>query len=248
MKLKISLAVTAFYLLFLVGTAPASLISGFIPSDIKVGHVSGTVWNGKLSQVNYRKKPTLQRLNWKFDWLALFGLKVKANLTFDNGRTVLKGVASVAYGLSGPVVSDLNIDMKAAQIVPYLQLPVPVTAQGKINLVIDNATQGAPYCDELDGYLVWQGALVETPMANVDLATAKVDLSCANGDLIASLTQNSDQITTNAKVVLSEGESYQLDGDVMGHKQLDPTILQALSWIGPQKDSGETILTFKGNL
>jgi len=250
MKLKISLGLLALYLFSLVLTAPAALLTQFIPANtgVKIGHVTGSVWNGELSQVNYRRQTKLQKLTWQFDWLALLKLQLKADLKFNNGRRVLNGVASVSYGFSGLVLSDINVDMSAAELQPYLKLPVPVTPSGKFTLVIENATQGAPYCDELDGYLVWHDATLEMPMATIDLASPTVDLSCAEGDLVASLTQDSEQLTTNADVVLSAGGNYELKGDIIGGETLDDNILQALSWIGPKKSSGETLLNFKGRL
>lgn len=250
MKLKLSLALLAFYLFSLVFTAPASLVTRFIPANagVKIGHVSGTVWSGKLSQVNYQNKPALQRLTWRFDWLALLKLRLQADVKFDNGRRILEGSGAVGYGLSGLVLSDIDIDMQASQITPYLTLPVPVNPVGKLNLVIEHGSQGNPYCDELDGYLIWKDALLETPMANIDLDTSRINLSCDQGAVVASLKQDSAQLTTNAKVVLSKGERYKLEGDIMGHQQLDPTIRQALSWIGPQNSEGATVIKLDGRL
>jgi len=250
MKLKIILVLIALYLFSLVLTAPATLLTRFIPTNagINIGHTSGTVWNGELSQLDYRKQPTLQKLTWQFDWLALLKLQLKADLKFNNGHRVLNGVASVSYDFSGLAVSDVKVNMQATELLPYLQLPVPVTPSGKLTLVIENGTQGVPYCEDLDGYLVWHDAVLETPMANIDLASPSVDLSCADGDLIATLTQDSEQLTTNADIVLSTGGNYELKGDIIGRETLDPNILQALSWIGPKKESGETLLNFKGRL
>ncbi|MEI6898028.1 MAG: type II secretion system protein N [Psychromonas sp.] len=250
MKLKLSLAFIALYLLSLVITAPASLIMGFIPENlgIKIGSVSGTVWKGKLSQVEYQQQPKLQTLSWKFNWLALLKLNLKIDIKFDNGRRVLNGVGSVNYGFSGLRLTGVNIDMQATELIPYLNLPIAVTPSGKLTLTIENGAQGKPYCEALDGYLVWHDAQVETPMASIDLASPSVDLSCLDGELVASLTQDSEQLATHVNIVLSEGGMYQLKGDIIGTDKLDPTILQALSWIGPKKESGETILNFSGRL
>lgn len=247
MKLKISFALISLYLMSLVMTAPAALITPFIPGNagIKIGSLSGTLWNGQLSQVNYRNQVLLQKLTWKFDWLALLQLKLKADLKFNNGRA---GIASVVYGFSGLVVSDVNVKMDASELIPYLKLPITVKALGRFTLVVENVTQGLPYCTELDGYLVWHDAKLETELANIDLASPSVDLSCVDGGVMASLTQDSDQLTTHANILLTEGDRYQLEGDIIGHENLEATVLQAISWIGPQQASGETLLSFKGKL
>ncbi|MCP5077632.1 MAG: type II secretion system protein N [Psychromonas sp.] len=250
MKIKIGLAFVAVYLVSLLLTTPAGMATRFIPDSagIQIGHTSGTVWNGKLSQVDYRDQFQLQKLTWKFDWLALLTLKAQADVKFDNGRKVLAGSGAVAYGLSGVALSDVNVELNATALLPYLKLPVPVTPSGKLSLVIENASQGAPYCDELDGYLVWHDAKVKTPMGNIDFATPSMDLSCSEGGLVASLKQHSEQLTTNANMLLTEGGSYQLQGNIIGSDKLDPSMLQALSWLGPKNESGATALNFKGRL
>jgi general secretion pathway protein N len=250
MKVKISLAFIAIYLFSLVLTAPASMITRFIPDNagVQIGDVSGTLWNGKLSQVDYRKQFQLQKVTWKMDWLALFTLKLQADVKFSNGRKVMSGAGIVAYGFSGMTLSDVNVDMQASALLPYLTLPVPLDLSGKFTLVIENATQGAPYCEELDGYLVWHDGKLGTPMGNIDLATPSIDLSCIEGGLVASLKQHSEQLTTNANISLKEGGSYQLEGDIIGSEKLDPSILQALSWLGPKTATGETPLNFNGRL
>ena len=250
MKLKISLAFFVLYILSLLLTVPATLVTRFIPENagIQIGHVTGTVWNAQLSEVNYQNQFQLKKLTWDFDWPALLTLQLKADVKFNNGRNVLNGSGSAIYTVSGFVLDDLKVDMQATELVPYLALPVPATPSGKFSLVIEHASQGAPYCSELDGYLVWHDASVETPMGNIDLASPNVDLSCKQGAVVASLKQHSPQLTTNAEIQLSEGGRYQLKGDIKGTDKLDPTILQALSWIGPKNKTGATILSFKGRL
>lgn len=250
MKVKISLAFIAIYLFSLVLTAPASMITRFIPDNagVQIGHISGTLWNGKLSQVDYRNQFQLQKVTWKMNWLALFTLKLQADVKFSNGRKVMSGAGIVAYSLSGMTLSDVNVDMQASALLPYLTLPVPVDLSGKFTLVIENGSQGAPYCEEIDGYLVWHDGKIGTPMGNIDLATPSMDLSCVEGGFVASLKQHSEQITTNANISLKEGGSYQLEGNIIGREKLDPSILQALSWLGPKTAAGETVLNFKGRL
>lgn len=250
MKVKMSLAFIGIYLISLVLTVPASLVAGFIPahSGFQIGHVSGSIWKGKLTQLDYQRQFKLQKLTWKVDWLALLTLKLKAHVKFNNARKTMTGEGIVSYGFSGLVLSDVNIDVTTTALLPYLILPVPVTPSGKFSLAIEKATQGFPYCGEIDGYLVWHNAKVDTPMGNIDLATPSIDLSCAEGGLVAVLKQHSEQLTVNANILLKEGGRYQLEGHIMGSKKLDPSILQALSWLGPKNEKGETRLNFKGQL
>ncbi len=250
MKLKLSLAFIGLYILSLLLTAPASLITRFIPenSGVAINQISGTVWDGKIVGIDYRNQFQLKKITWKMDWLALLALKIKADVKFDNGRKVMSGIAAVSYGFSGVTVSDVDIDLKATELVSYLQLPIPITPSGKFNLLIEKATLGAPYCGELTGKLLWNNAVVDTPMGNVDLATPKVDLDCVEGALFAVLEQDSEQLTTKVDISLKTGGNYQLQGTLIGHEKLEPSLLQAIGMLGPKLKTGETPLTFKGQL
>lgn len=250
MKLKISLVFIVLYILSLVFTAPASLLTRFIPNNagVKIAEVSGTVWNGQLSQVDYRGQFQLQKVTWDFDWLALLSFKLKADVTFNNRLKALSGDGATIYDLSGLSVANVDIELQATELTPYLQLPIPVTPLGTLNLMIESGSLGKPYCEVLDGYLVWHDAKVESAMGSIDFASPNIDLSCSNGELVALLKQNSDQLTTNANILLSEGGRYQLEGNIIGHDKLDPTILGALPLIGVQNQSGEVMLNFKGRL
>lgn len=250
MKIKIGLAFFAIYMVSLVLTAPASLITRLIPDNtgLQIGSISGTLWNGKLSHLDYRNQFQLQRLTWKFDWLALLTLKAKADVKFSNSRNVMTGAGSIAYGLSGISVSDTNIDFDATALLPYLQLPIAVTPSGKFSLIIENATQGSPYCAELNGYIVWHEAKVDTVMGNIDFATPSVDFSCSEGGVVALLKQHSEQLTINANIQLMQGARYQLKGSIVAREALEPSILQVLSWIGPKNSAGEITLNFAGRL
>ena len=250
MKLKISLALIALYILSLVLTAPASLLVRFIPKDsgVEIGDVSGTVWQGRFSQLDYRHQFQLQKLTWNFDWFALLTLKLKADIKFNNGRKEMLGSGSAVYGFSGAVLKNVTVNMLATGIMPYLQLPIPVTPSGNFELIIEHFTQGSPFCGELDGYLVWHEGSVETSIGNIDFATPNVDLSCEEGNLVASLEQHSEHLTTNADIILAKDGKYQLKGNIKGGDQLHPNISQALSWLGPKEKSGETLLNLKGRL
>lgn len=250
MKIKISLAFFSIYMVSLVLTAPASLITRFIPDNtgLQIGNISGSLWNGKLAQLDYRNQFQLQRLTWKFDWLALLTLKAKADVKFSNSRNAMTGAGSIAYGLSGISVSNTNIDFDATALLPYLQLPIAVIPSGKFSLIIENASQGTPYCGELEGYIVWHEAKVDTAMGSIDFATPSMDFSCSEGRVVALLKQHSEQLTTNAKIQLMQDARYQLKGSIIGREGLEPSILQALSWIGPKNSAGEIALNFAGKL
>ncbi|MCG6200090.1 type II secretion system protein N [Psychromonas antarctica] len=252
MKIKIILFFVLCYLLSLLITLPANKVTGFIParSGIQIASVSGSIWQGRANQLTYKRKYHLQQVDWQIDWSALLNLHLKLNIEFTNGAHAMSGKGAVLFGISGVSVENLTVDSSAAELLAYLKLPlpVPVEATGNLLLEIKSATQGQPYCQLLDGDISWQDAEVNSDLGNIDLGTVDIDLSCEDGQLAASLQQQSGQLKSTIKMLLKEGGAYQLQGSLKDSDKLEPSIKQALSWLGRTTSSGETQLNYKGRL
>lgn len=250
MKIKLILLFVFFYLSALVLTLPASLVSHLIPKDIgvEISSPSGTVWQGKAAQITYNKQVTLQQVTWHLDWSALIKLQLKLDMKFHNGGNILSGKGALIYGLNGALLENVFIDLTAKQLLSYLNLPLPIEVNGNISVVIKQASQGVPYCQELDAYIVWDNAYIDSQMGNVNLASANIDVRCEEGEIIAQLQQQSAQIESALDASLRMEGAYQLQGLIKGTELLDPSIQQALSWIGRKDNSGATIVNVNGNL
>ena len=250
MKIKIIFLFIGFYLLSLLITLPADKLVRFIPAEtgIRLAAVSGSLWQGQAAQLNYKKQLQLQNLNWEIDWPALARLQLKVHLKFNNGVNALSGKGAVVFAFSGIAVENLVLDSSAAELLSYVDLPVPLQLEGELSLIIKKATQGSPYCRELDGYLLWKDAAIKSEMGSVDLDAAHIDLSCQQGQLFADLQQRSEELTTTANVLLKAQRAYQLRGSLKAGEQLDPAIKDALSWLGRKNQSGETVLRLNGRL
>lgn len=250
MKIKLIVCGLFFYLGFLLLTLPASIVASFLPEhkDIKINTVSGSLWQGQIAEITIQNKYQLKKVEWKLDWIALLALQLKLDLKFNNGAQVASGKGMVGYSLNGAFAENIVVDIKTAELLSYLQLPVPVTATGDVSLIIKSASQGAPYCQQIDGYLHWQNAKLKTDLGNINLDSANIDLMCVEGQVQGQLQQDSDQLITQATFLLKEKGLYQLNGTIKGKPKLDPSINQALSWIGKKDKDGATVLKFNGVL
>lgn len=250
MKIKFIILFVSLYLVALLITLPATALVGFIPQStgLSLSGVSGSAWQGKAALVSYNKKLKLQRVSWDIDWLALAALQLKLDVKFNNGQNAMSGKGFVKLGFGGLAIEDMLIDLSAQELLSYADLPVPVEASGDVSLIIKEASQGDPYCDTLDGVFIWENAQVSSDLGNIDLARVDINLSCDNGDAVAILQQESEQLSSNVKVLLQQGEAYQLAGTIKGSSKLDQDISQALSFLGPKDASGATLVRFNGRL
>lgn len=250
MKIKLILLFVLFYLGALLITLPADKVVRFIPDNagITVTAVSGSLWDGQAAQLTYKKQFQLQKLDWKIDWLAVTRLQLKLDIKFTDGMHAMSGKGSVLLGFSGISIEDLIVDSSAPELLAYISLPVPVEVSGELSLRIKNAVQGRPYCQQLDGYIDWKNAKINSDMGGVDLDSTHIGLSCDKGLLVADLKQHSEQLTTTANFLLKEKGVYQLRALLKAGDKLEPAIKDALSWIGSKNKSGETVVKFDGKL
>ena len=250
MKIKIILLLVLFYIAALIITLPAQRVLPFIPehTGLKVGAVSGSLWNGHAAQLTYKKQFKLQRVNWKVDWSGLASLQLKLHVEFDNGMQAMSGKGFILLGFSGVSVENFVVDSSAKELVTYAALSVPAEINGDISLVIKSATQGSPYCQQLDGFIVWQNASISSEIGDLDLDSAHIDLRCDKGQIAGDGQQDSDQLTTSATFLLKDKGIYQLQGTLKPGENIDPAIKSLFSWLGGPNKSGENTFNFNGRL
>ena len=250
MKIKFIVLFVFFYLFALMLTLPAATLVRFIPhsAGLNMVGVSGNAWQGQAALISYKKEVNLARVSWDFDWLALTTLQAKLNIRFNNGANAMSGKGIVKFSFWGKGVENLTLDLSASELLSSVDLPVPIEVSGDLSILIKEALLGDPYCATLEGVVVWKNAQISSQLGNVDLATANINLSCDNGELVAFITQQSEQISSNISALLKEGGLYKLTGTINAGDKLNPDIKQALTWVGPKDSSGATLFNFNGRL
>ncbi|MCE2573549.1 type II secretion system protein N [Motilimonas eburnea] len=226
------------YLVFLIILMPAKWAVQFLPktSGVEPSGVTGTIWHGQAQQLMLRGEQ-IDKVQWQVKPLALLSGRLAADLKFGQGKGIT-GKGEIAYGLSGAQANDFNLTVPVQRVMKYLPLPMPVEAQGMLDLNIKSAAQGTPFCDNLDGYLFWTDASVALPMGEVILGDPRVKLECEKGGLAAIIDQQSDHLEISMKTWLPNDKHYRVEGEIKGGEKLAPAISQALDWIGPKQASG----------
>lgn len=248
MKLKIIFLVMVVYCSTLLANLPATVIAGWLPDNsVQLQGVTGTLWQGHANKLKVNSDVTLKDVDWQVDWSSLIGLSLAMQLSFNNGED-MSGKGVVAYGLSGAKASDLILDMSAETLLKLIPVSLPVDISGDFSATIQEVSQGTPYCEELQGVVVWNRANVYSPVGNVDLAAPKADLTCKEGNLVVKVNQKSAQLVSSMDIMLSEGGKYKLNGEILGTDKLAPSIAQSLTWIGPKNAKGATTISFNGVL
>ncbi|MEM0912240.1 MAG: type II secretion system protein N [Pseudomonadota bacterium] len=234
------------FFIFLVANAPATLLYRFIPehSDIAVVQPSGTLFNGKMASLGY-KGIVLDDFSWTLSPVSLF--LGKATLDIKGGdlrhaqKASAEGEVSVSlFNLSHISASDLIVSVPIKSVLAQVNLPVQISAKGKVRVDIDVASV-TEQCLELAGTGNWNNASIDLNQQAVSLGSFIADLSCEDGAFAAQVGGD-NKFDLDATFILST------DGRLLqsGTFQLDPSLPQAMRqaavFFGDPGPSGRYVL------
>jgi len=249
MKFKIAILVVFVYLITLVVNLPLAVVVDWLPrGSIKVNNATGTIWKGQAKEIVVNRKLSFDNVKWDVQLISLLTLNLKADASFNNGSEAMSGKGIIGYGFSGVSASNVILDLSSKELLTLLPKRLPAKISGDFSAVIKEFTQGKPYCEQLQGNVLWQDAVVTSKLGVVNLASPTVDLGCDNGEITAFVTQESDELATTLDISLGEGGIYKLNGEIQGTDKLAPSVAKSLTWIGPKNKNGATTLSFSGKL
>ncbi|MDX3772729.1 type II secretion system protein N [Chromatiaceae bacterium AAb-1] len=235
------------YLIFMLFLTPAAwwlkLVS--LPADVRLGQVSGTLWRGEVAVVQYQQLQ-LQTLRWQLNGWALFSGKLKLALQSGSMQQTQQPYlnAHISYSLNGIQVQNSLLRLPVSQLIPLLQLPLPVQATGELMLDIRDYQYGAPWCDTLSGAANWLDARLQPPGSNwLDLQSVYADLSCQEGEpLLTTDGQNALGLAITAR--LNQAGKLSVDGTVKPEASMPQEVHQAMKFIGQPDAEGRYSIRF----
>ncbi|WP_330961660.1 type II secretion system protein N [Photobacterium sp. 53610] len=229
---------------------PASWLWQFVPNTpgLVVSGISGTPWKGSASQIRWQQW-VLGEAEWTmFPWKLLTGdaaFKVSMGRGSELGY---RGDGTLGINFDGPYAKGFVLTMSAQQVVQSVRLPIPLTLGGSFTLTLNDYRFASPYCQALDGVLTWNGALVGTPMGEIDLGPVNAELSCNDGQLAATSHQKSNQVESDWQASLSQNQTYSLNGWFTPGAELPANLRDQLKWLGSPDASGRYPVRYSGRL
>ncbi|MCA1931712.1 type II secretion system protein N [Rheinheimera sp.] len=243
---KIIPAAIGLYLVFLVVLAPAAwwLKLVDLPSQLKLGPVSGTLWQGQVQAVSLNGY-VLPQLSWQLKPWALFTGKLALSLDIGQIRqpTLPYAKADLAYGFSGLELNSSQLRLPVEPIIPLLKLRLPfeVSASGNLLLNIQHFTMGAPWCEQLAGKASWLDAKFLAPSGWIDLKALDAGLSCEQGQL-QLVTEPGNPLALNVTAVIGEQGKYQLNGTMKPDASMPKEVHQAMQYVSRPDAEGRFTL------
>lgn len=236
-RIKLALAAALVLVLFLLGRAPASLISGFLPAgQVSLQGVEGTLWRGSAASAALRLgagQLRLGALQWRLSPWSVLLASPRVALESRWGNQHLE--ALVTYGGAGDLaVSDLDASMPASLVREFL----PLELTGNVSVLARRLVlrDGLPVA--ADGRLVWQYAGWVSPQGLRSLGRYALDIRQADGEELVGLVSTLDgDLRAEGRVALAQRD-YDVDVLLSGPGLDDPPLQQALQLVAAPEGGG----------
>ena len=230
-------------LAFLIAYVPASQgvyrATQAIPG-LSVSGVSGTLWQGNIQRLNVQGIQ-LVNINWQLSPLALLGLQAKVDIRAGNLRSpqqlyVAGHISLPLFARSKFSMQDLRVLMPANMAMAQLTLPVPVNAQGRFEVALQNFEfdQG---CAQLGGTGKWLNGSVSGTQGPISFGDFNAELSCDGRNFSAQI-KPPNRLSLDAKVSVNLQGQYQVSGKFKPDPQLPAEVHQAAQFFGQPDAQG----------
>ena len=217
------------YLFFIVALLPASIVAKSfpLPKNIKLGAISGTIWQTKITALQYEQL-LLEDVRISLSPLSLFMFNPKLEVNFGNSVSKAPEGSLFIENLTGSLtITDANIFVSANDIASQMPTPIPLTAYGSVNINVDEFVVGQPVCQQLSGQINWQNAAITALDERVKLGRYQASLGCEQGAVAVNIDPKNDLGLSFTAYVRKNGQAsgngYLTPGDKFP-QQLRPVL------------------------
>lgn len=234
------------FLVFAIVQMPASHVLRFVdlPPNIKLGAIQGTVWNGNTAFVE-TPDVLLESVQWQLSpWrLLLLQLSADVKVGGTDPSSTIKGAGQVTLSLGDVAIDDLKLSFPATKAIEHVSLPIPIDADGRLHLDIEEFSQGEPLCDDLGGNVTWRQASVITPVSEIPLSRLVGDLSCREGNIALVLKENPVGITLDVEVAADA--KMTVSGYLAPQTNTPQELIDAVKMLGQADNQGRFRFDYK---
>ncbi|PLK50002.1 type II secretion system protein N [Uliginosibacterium sp. TH139] len=132
----------ALSLLLLVARFPAGLAARFLPTDIALAGLEGSLWQGRATALGYKGIVAQQKLAWQFQPAALF--KGQLAWTLQSEHAGRPGKLRAVLGFRGPVIEGLELSLPLEPLTQFNPTLAGVRLRGDLFVQSERLTRGEP--------------------------------------------------------------------------------------------------------
>jgi len=249
MKLHTKLIITGAcaYLVFMIATAPASLLFKFAHNHVQAGAVTGTVWHGKATTLQAGIL-NLGDAEWNLNVLPLFIGRIGADIKLVQPKGFAQGHVNVSFG--GKIkLKNVSASLPFDSILGSGGLPGGWTGTAQIKLDELALTNNWPSSAKgtVDAMSVTGPANAPTDLGNYRITFPAPESTATSlvGDL-----QDLDgaAISVSGKLILGSDHSYQLNSMIATRPNTPESITQGIQYLGEADAQGRRPFSVSGTM
>ncbi|PKH85709.1 type II secretion system protein N [Colwellia sp. Bg11-28] len=237
------------YIAFLVANTPLAMVinNAQLPKDIVLQGVSGSIWQGEVTKVTIDNN-IIEKVKTTVSFWSLFSLSPSMQVTFGDAMlSGPEGKLNLTVSSEQLALTEVELFMSANDIAKQLSLPIPLSAQGNVELFLSEiviVTGNQLSCSKAEGDVSWSRAGVVALEQNIKLGKFSAEISCAEGDLLAKVSpKNNLGLSFDGGLTLAtqkiSGKGYLKPG-----AKFPSQLRSALSFLGRPDNQGRYLLRF----
>ena len=245
--LKRGLLIVALFIIFMLVTAPASLVNYLAPAipGLSLGHASGTLWHGQMNRLEY-KGLVVTPVRWQWQPWSLLTGEAAFKVRLGKRGSEVRGGGIIGVSPGGAFSEALEVTLPAESLARMVKLPMRAKASGRLTLALVEARQGQPWCDTLDGQLsIDQGRLSGAGM-QLPIEQLVVSLGCRDGHLTSRLTPESNSLGLDVELALLANNRVEIDGHLASTAEQPKELRQLLRFLPKPDAKGRYALKYSG--
>lgn len=235
------------YLLFLVGTIPASQAYGWLQSSLgplQLAAVDGTVWSGSAGQAQFQQY-RFQPVSWSFRPLALLLGRAEYQISAKNAELDTSGRAGRRYD-GTTYLKALRGKAQASLLEPWLGR-LGVEPKGSLDLDLSYLEYRDKRLRRAEGNIVWRGAGAKSPM-DLEFGEIVFELGSAGANVRINIKDRNGPVGIKGTIDLQPNGGYTLDMTLNPTAEADPNLVQSLRAFGRPGTDGTVQFRYSGNL
>jgi len=241
------LFVIASYLVFLIGTLPATQLYHIAKKQLpalQLDQISGSIWDGRAQQITVNQLKT-GPIFWQFKPLSLFLGKIEVD--FTNTDSQLSATGSAAINLSGKLLLSNLTGESSTKTITSLIPNMPVTPVGRIIFNLSEISFREQYLSSVTGSIDWQRAGLTEPL-NIQIGKLNLILTTDNEVIHGAISGKGATIGINAQLELQQNGQYQIKGKIQPKPNTPADLSNALKMLGRPDPAGAITIDLSGNL
>jgi len=238
------LAFFMFVLHLMPASVAVSIAKPYLPKQLNLGMVSGSLWQGSITQLSFKDRNqelVLNKVNWTLSASSLLTTNLVADIKFGNLRQKeeYSGKGNIKFGLLSNELTVTNANLRAPVelLMAQANLPLPINAKGRITIKAKEYQLGKPYCKALNADISTQQLQIQglSGWFAIDEIAAKG--KCKSGNITFAVTKEND-LGLQLDIILAANNKLTVDGFIKPKANMPKDVHDAVKFLGKPDPQG----------